>query len=85
MHPQNQRTQTSEIHQAELLRHWQGFKKGLLLFVVSVVFIYAGYKWQPLLQVPGLILLILALFFSAKGYLGILKLRLRKSFSIRKG
>lgn len=68
----------------KLARYWQHFKKGLLLFVVSVLLIFAGYRWQPLIQVPGLILLIPALFYAASGYVGILRLRLKRSFSIHK-
>lgn len=68
----------------EVLPYWLQFKKGLLLFVVSVLLILAGYRWHALLQIPGLLLLFPALFFAIRGYYGILKYRLSLSFSIFK-
>ena len=44
---------------------------GLGLFTLAVALILAGYAYQPLLQVPGLLILVVAIFFAAWGYLGI--------------
>ena len=55
---------------------WKRFKVGVILFAASVALILVGSYGYALLQVPGLILLIIALFFSARGYLGILCYRL---------
>lgn len=44
---------------------------GLGLFAIAMGLIAAGYFYVPLLQVPGLILLAVALFFAFWGYLGI--------------
>jgi hypothetical protein len=78
---QNTSSTNSSPSNQNVLPYWQLFKRGLLLFVISLGFIFAGYKWHPLIQVPGLILLLPALFFAGKGYLGILKHRLSASFS----
>lgn len=69
------------IDLSEISDHWKSFKKGLFLFVIGVLFILAGYKYHPLIQVPGLILLLPALFYAGKGYVGILRYRLKASFS----
>jgi len=65
-------------------QHWLWFKKGLLMFVLSVLFILAGARWQPLLQLPGLLLLVAALIYAIKGYMGILRYRLTSAFNPKK-
>ncbi len=44
---------------------------GLGLFAISVLLIVSGYFYWPLLQLPGLIVLPLSLYFAIYGYLGI--------------
>lgn len=76
--------ESASPHDNKLAVHWQHFKRGLLLFIIGALLIMAGYRWQPLIQVPGLILLVLAVFYAAIGYAGILRIRLKKAFSIKK-
>ncbi|MEO2267754.1 hypothetical protein [Pseudoalteromonas pernae] len=47
------------------------FFTGLGLFAIAVALILGGYAYQPWLQIPGLAVLAVALFFAAWGYLGI--------------
>lgn len=74
----------TEPERAALQGHWQNFRTGLLLFVLAVLLILAGYRWQPLIQVPGLAVLAVALFLAFRAYLGILKYRLKSAFKINK-
>ncbi|MBE0458947.1 hypothetical protein NDQ71_13250 [Pseudoalteromonas sp. KG3] len=47
------------------------FLRGLALFVLAVIFIALGYYTHFSLQIIGLVILAIALFFAAWGYLGI--------------
>jgi len=47
------------------------FLRGLALFVLAVIFIALGYFTHYTLQVIGLVILLVALFFAAWGYVGI--------------
>ncbi|NMM42676.1 hypothetical protein [Pseudoalteromonas arctica] len=47
------------------------FLRGLALFVLAVVFIAIGYYSHYSLQIIGLVILAIALFCAAWGYLGI--------------
>ena len=47
------------------------FLRGLALFVLAVIFIAIGYYGPAILQLIGLLILAIALFFAAWGYLGI--------------
>lgn len=47
------------------------FLRGLALFVLAVVFIALGYYSHYSLQIIGLVILAIALFFASWGYLGI--------------
>ncbi|WP_404342075.1 hypothetical protein [Pseudoalteromonas mariniglutinosa] len=47
------------------------FFRGVALFVLAVIFIALGYYYHYALQIVGLIILPMALFFTAWGYLGI--------------
>ena len=47
------------------------FLRGLALFVLAVIFIAIGYYGPAILQLIGLLMLAIALFFAAWGYLGI--------------
>lgn len=47
------------------------FFRGLALFVLAVIFIFAGYYQYHTLQVIGIVILVPALFFAAWGYAGI--------------
>lgn len=50
---------------------WGKFKIGLILFVLAAGLILAGSQYWVLLQIPGLMLLPVAVFYAASGYLGI--------------
>ncbi len=52
-------------------KSWQHFKLGLVLFAGGAGLILYGAQATPLLQLPGLILMLPGIFFAAKGYLGI--------------
>lgn len=52
-------------------KSWADFKIGLGIFVLGVVFIYAGLKFWIYLQILGLILMAIGFVIAAKGYLGI--------------
>lgn len=52
-------------------RSWSRFKLGLLLFVPAASLILAGSQYWIWLQIPGLLLLPVALFYAAYGYIGI--------------
>lgn len=67
-----------------LQKHWLNFKKGLLLFIAGAVLVFAGYRWQVLLQIPGLILLTTGVLFAGAGYAGILRFRLQNAFTLTK-
>lgn len=47
------------------------FLRGLALFVLAVIFIALGYYSHYSLQIIGIIILAVALFFAGWGYLGI--------------
>ncbi len=47
------------------------FLRGLALFVLAVIFIILGYYSHYSLQIIGIIILAVALFFAGWGYLGI--------------
>ena len=47
------------------------FLRGLALFVLAVILITLGYYSHYILQIIGLVILAIALFFAAWGYLGI--------------
>jgi len=49
----------------------QRFLRGLALFVLAVIFIALGYFSHYTLQIIGLVILLIALFFAAWGYIGI--------------
>lgn len=55
---------------------WRRFKIGATLFLLSAILIFAGYLYHPLIQVPGLILLIPAIIYAVIGYFGIVRSRL---------
>lgn len=57
-------------------KSWKRFKLATGLFVVAIVLIFAGAQSYVLLQIPGLVLLVIALFLAIWGYLGILSYRL---------
>lgn len=65
---------------ANPLASWQHFKRGLLLFALGAVGIYAGAYWWLWLQVPGLLLLTCGIGFAGWGYAGILAHRLLAAF-----
>ncbi|SFD21811.1 hypothetical protein [Pseudoalteromonas denitrificans] len=44
---------------------------GMILFAISAALIIYGYLYEALFQIPGLVLLPIALFFALYGYLGI--------------
>ncbi|GAB2688058.1 hypothetical protein GCM10027170_19260 [Aliiglaciecola aliphaticivorans] len=52
-------------------KSWADFKIGLAIFMAGVISIFAGLKLWIWLQIPGVLMLALGLFFAAKGYLGI--------------
>lgn len=56
---------------SEPKRSLKRFLIGLGLFTLAVAFIALGYFYQPWWQIPGLLLLAVALFFAIWGYLGI--------------
>ncbi|BDX04568.1 hypothetical protein [Planctobacterium marinum] len=72
----------TDVERITLHRYWLSFKKGLLVFVVGVLFILVGYRWQAWWQIPGLILLLAGGLFSAYGYIGILRFRLKSAFHL---
>lgn len=52
------------------------FVIGLCLFMLAVALIYLGVIWHYSIQVIGLVVLAIALFYAAKGYLGIITNRI---------
>ena len=58
------------------------FLIGLALFAVSAALIVSGYFYHHLLQIPGLAILPLALFFAIYGYLGLFANRFAQVISI---
>lgn len=58
------------------LRSWQHFKVAVSLFVLAVILIFSGYAYLAILQIPGLLVLLIALVFAVRGYVGILSYRL---------
>lgn len=52
------------------------FMIGLMLFLAGVLLIYMGTVFHVILQIIGLIILIPAIFFAGKGYIGIISNRL---------
>ncbi|QPB81769.1 hypothetical protein CWC22_001600 [Pseudoalteromonas rubra] len=59
------------------------FLYGLALFALSVVLIALGYVYQAWLQLPGLIILAIALGVAGYGYLGIFANRFSQVLSAR--
>ena len=57
-------------------KSWKRFKLAVGLFVVAVALIVVGAQSYVLLQIPGLILLAIALLLAIWGYVGILSYRL---------
>lgn len=55
---------------------WRRFKTGVACFTAGALLIFAGYWSFPLLQLPGLLLLLVGTGFAFVGYLGILRFRL---------
>jgi hypothetical protein len=47
------------------------FFRGIGLFILSLCFLGLGYYYHHLWQIPGILLLIIACFVTAWGYLGI--------------
>ena len=64
------------------LKSWADFKIGLVIFVVGVVFIYAGAAFWIWLQIPGIIFLAAGFFFALKGYLGIFANRFSQTLNL---
>lgn len=52
-------------------KSWADFKIGLGIFVLAVILILAGARYYYWLQIPGLVCLVIALYYAAKGYAGI--------------
>lgn len=57
-------------------KSWKRFKLAAGLFVIAVALIIVGAQSYVLLQIPGLVLLAIALLLAIWGYLGILSYRL---------
>lgn len=55
---------------------WRRFKLAVGLFLLAVVLIFGGTISSPLLHIPGLIVLAIAIILAAWGYTGILVYRL---------
>lgn len=62
-------------------RSWVDFKIGLAIFVLAVILILAGARFFYWLQIPGLVCLVIALYYSAKGYIGIFAHRFSRTLS----
>jgi uncharacterized transporter YbjL len=62
-------------------KSWADFKIGLALFALAVILILTGARFFYWLQIPGLVFLIIALYYSAKGYVGICANRLSRSLN----
>ncbi|MFY8273814.1 hypothetical protein AAEU32_06775 [Pseudoalteromonas sp. SSDWG2] len=58
---------------------------GIGLFAVAVALIYIGYRYEPLWQIPGLVVLAPALFFAIWGYIGIFANRFAQVISVTDG
>jgi uncharacterized transporter YbjL len=65
-------------------KSWADFKIGLGLFLLAVILILAGARFFYWLQVPGLVCLVIALYYSAKGYVGIFAHRFSRSLNALK-
>ena len=62
-------------------KSWTDFKLGLAFFISGVVGIFAGLQLWIWLQIPGVFLLAVGIFFAAKGYLGIFANRFSQTLS----
>ena len=54
------------------VQSWKRFKIAVGLFLLAAILIFAGTLFSPLLQIPGLLLLAVALLLAIWGYAGIL-------------
>ena len=61
-------------------KSWAFFKRGLGIFCLGAIAVLIGAKFAPIIQIPGLVLLVVGSLYSVRGYLGILAHRLTASF-----
>jgi hypothetical protein len=61
-------------------KSWAFFKRGLGIFCLGVIAVLIGAKFAPIIQIPGLVLLVVGSLYSIRGYLGILAYRIIASF-----
>ena len=57
-------------------KHWAEFKLGLGIFALAALLILAGARYWMWLQIPGVVLLALAVLIAGRAYLGLLLYRL---------
>lgn len=61
-------------------KSWAFFKRGLGIFCLGAAVVLIGAKFAPIIQIPGLVLLVVGSLYSFRGYLGILAHRMTSSF-----